>query len=96
VIDVALAWEEFVGRAEIFRQFLMPAAVLMVNENAFDDVPDLAVAFLVEVARQMLAEKVRGYGTLAGRPPKKAGRTRPSLTISTCHCQYIRGQRPGD
>ena len=66
VVDIALAGEEAVGGNEVFGQFLVPAAVLVVDESALDDIPDLAIALLMEVARQVIVQEVRG-----GRRPRR-------------------------
>lgn len=56
MIDVAFAGEQGVRRQEVFRQFLMPAAILVIDEGALDQVPDLAVVFLVKFAGEMLVQ----------------------------------------
>src|SRR5438874_869596 len=70
VINVALAGEERVGGDQVFRQLLMPAAIPVVDEGTTDGAPDLAVARLMEIARQMLVEIVRSAGAFGCRPPE--------------------------
>src|SRR5690606_14770939 len=74
VIDIALAGEKRVGRVKVLGQFLVPAAILAVDEAVGDRAPYQPVAVLVEiVGGQVFVEEVRRSCRLAHRPPQLAG-----------------------
>ncbi|MNL09973.1 hypothetical protein D3C87_1307520 [compost metagenome] len=71
MVDVALAGEKRVGWNQIFRQLLVPAAIVVVDEIVGDRAPDAAVAVFVEfVRRQIFVEEVGCTRRLAHGPPE--------------------------
>ena len=70
MVDVALAREEHVRWPHVFRQFLVPTAVSVIDEAMGNRAPDQAVAVFVKaVGGQVLTEEVSSAYCLAHRPP---------------------------